>query len=233
MLLITPSSPDEVVTIYIGKEKKAFIIHKEIACLHSPVLRAAFSSKSVKEQTKTYTLNGTIASAFQLLVQRLYSQKLKPLLPQPELDSIPTHHGLKISTFALKHKILNHQHNLAHLWSLSSHLHIPHLRNLVIDELEAIRQEWGIVASHLLHWLYENLPRGAGLRELVREQCRCFLPGDVFERHGYLFPGEMLVECLLLERGESGVGDVFGDRGVFERRFYVPVDGEEWLKSED
>jgi BTB/POZ domain len=53
------------------------LVHKEVACLHSPVFKTAFNGSFVEGKTQTYRLEDTSVDVFRLLVQWLYSQKFK------------------------------------------------------------------------------------------------------------------------------------------------------------
>lgn len=61
-------------------------VHKQAACVHSPVFHAAFNSNLVEGLTQTYCLDDVELSTFKLLVQYLYSEK--PHLSQLELTGI-------------------------------------------------------------------------------------------------------------------------------------------------
>ncbi|KAH6671118.1 hypothetical protein B0J14DRAFT_595375 [Halenospora varia] len=70
-----------IVTFNIGPngspDQKSFIIHKEVACFHSPVLNAALNSEFIEGQTQTYTLEDTTPGSFRLLMQWLYGGEFK------------------------------------------------------------------------------------------------------------------------------------------------------------
>jgi hypothetical protein len=70
--LITSSSPDKVIIFYVGENKKAFIVHKDVACFYSPLLEAVFTSEPIEGCIQTYTVNDTTEGAFPLLVHWLY-----------------------------------------------------------------------------------------------------------------------------------------------------------------
>jgi BTB/POZ domain len=67
----TYGSTEELVTFHIGKDPsmETFKIHKEVACLYSPVLKAALNSQFIEGQTQTYTIDDTTKEVFQLLIQ--------------------------------------------------------------------------------------------------------------------------------------------------------------------
>lgn len=62
------------------------MVHKEFACYHSPVLKAAFDGEFIESQTKTYESKDTEGPVTQLFVNWLYTQRLDLEQPQPGLD---------------------------------------------------------------------------------------------------------------------------------------------------
>jgi hypothetical protein len=59
-------SPEAIVTFLIGPgdSPKKFIVHKEHACHHSPILNAAFNGNFVEGQTQTYRIEDTSPGPF-------------------------------------------------------------------------------------------------------------------------------------------------------------------------
>ncbi|KAE9381305.1 hypothetical protein N431DRAFT_457906 [Stipitochalara longipes BDJ] len=157
------SSPHEVVTFHIGPELTPFIVHKEVACLHCPVFEAAFNSNFIEGQTQTYKIDDTTVEAFQYLVQWFYGQKFKSLVVSQTdikiylaliriITSISTSQAEKDKAKAqlktmpdpkISHKFAVRCSSLCRVWVLADRLQIPRVQNLVIDELERIRVDWG------------------------------------------------------------------------------------------
>jgi hypothetical protein len=52
------------------------VVHKEFACYHSPVLKAAFDGEFIESKTKTYELHDIEGPVAQLFVNWLYTQKV-------------------------------------------------------------------------------------------------------------------------------------------------------------
>ena len=133
-------TPDELVTIYVGPERKAFRIHKEVACLYSPVLRAAFNSNFIEGQTQTYTLEGC-DKAFQLVVQWMYRQSITPPATKEEAALIyakdPSIHGIK--AYAILLKVTCRPTELISAWLTADYLQIPRLQNYIVDQMEMLR----------------------------------------------------------------------------------------------
>lgn len=63
----------EFVTIVVSKDPSTnkFRIHREFACHHSPVFKAAFNSDFQEGKSQIYILEDPIEGAVQLLVQWL------------------------------------------------------------------------------------------------------------------------------------------------------------------
>jgi len=57
----------------------------EFACHHSPVLKAAFNSNFIEEESQTYRLEEISASAFRLLVQWFYNEEFD-VFKEDDLD---------------------------------------------------------------------------------------------------------------------------------------------------
>ncbi|KAG4424720.1 hypothetical protein IFR04_002068 [Cadophora malorum] len=125
------SHPDVFVTFLIGPEPNPtkFVVHREFACYHSKVLNAAFNSNFIEGQTQTYQLEDTTPGTFKLLVQWLYTQKLKiSQLTCPEQFG------------GLAEKVdrdadvcwYEEDMNLARLWVLADRLGMPKLQNNVM-----------------------------------------------------------------------------------------------------
>ncbi|TVY89926.1 hypothetical protein LAWI1_G004842 [Lachnellula willkommii] len=148
------SQADEVVTFLVGPETKnrkpkKFIVHKEIACYHSPVLNAAFKSGFIEGRTQTYKLDDVSEGVFKLLVQWLYSQKLTVQYFDREKDPADS---------SLQGK------NLAALYVLADRLAMPSLQNLVLETIEDISVKSDTIPNTCLHYVYENTSKGSQLR---------------------------------------------------------------------
>lgn len=67
------SNPMEMVTFHVGKDKdvKKFMVHEEVACYYSSVLKAAFKGNFQEGKTKVYVLEDVEEGEFKLLVQWL------------------------------------------------------------------------------------------------------------------------------------------------------------------
>jgi hypothetical protein len=63
-----------VVTIYAGQQEEAkpFLIHKDFARHHSPVLKAAFNSDFLEGRTQNYWLEEENEEAIRLLIHCMW-----------------------------------------------------------------------------------------------------------------------------------------------------------------
>ncbi len=226
-----------MVTIYVGPERKAFRVHKEVACLYSPVLRAAFNSNFIEGQTQTYTLEGC-GKAFQLVVQWMYRQSITPPATKEEAALIytkdPSIHGIK--AYAILLKITCRPTELISAWLTADYLQIPRLQNYIVNQMETLRVDGHMRALYWLDFLYENVPRGAAIRELVFEQCVRFVPEQRYETNPEWFPKEFLLDHViwykrLLKKTQAEL-DPFTDKAEFKRRFHVPEEGNDSLRKE-
>lgn len=121
-----------------GDKIKAFIVHEEVACHYSPVLKAAFNSDFVEGQTQTYVLDDIgehgIAT-FTLFVEWLYTQKLDLL---QELKYIVDGDKEYRTIPANIRRIGAAEIQVAEMWIIAGKLLVPSLQNLAIEQLERI-----------------------------------------------------------------------------------------------
>jgi hypothetical protein len=227
---MNPRNPDELVTIYAGPERKAFRVHKEVACLYSPVLKAAFNSNFIEGQTQAYTLEGC-DKAFQLIVQWMYRQPITPPATKEEYNLIRAKLRSVRSTqdFEILHKIVRHSCDLVSAWLIADYLQIPRLQNYLVDQTEQLRLDTCLSAFLWIGFLYKNVPRSAAIRKLVFEQYVRFLPAEEYEKKSELFPKEFLLDYVIrdkrLQEKKQAELDPFRDRAEFKRRFHVPEEG--------
>jgi len=76
----------EIVTIFIGPQKKRYNIHKDIICHHSEYFRAAYNGRW-KEADEGVTLEDVEVEVFHIFVHWLYTQRLPT---KSEYDGIVT-----------------------------------------------------------------------------------------------------------------------------------------------
>ncbi|TVY50182.1 hypothetical protein LCER1_G009004 [Lachnellula cervina] len=161
------SHQSELVTFKIGKgdKIKAFIVHKEVACHYSPVLKAAFNSDFVEGQTQTYVLDDIgehgIAT-FTLFVEWLYTQKLDLL---QELKDIVDGDKEYRTIPANIRRIGAAEIQVAEMWIIAGKLLVPSVQNLAIEQLERISYHAkGVPSGVLKNYIFANTGQGSLLR---------------------------------------------------------------------
>ncbi|KAL2074336.1 hypothetical protein VTL71DRAFT_8114 [Oculimacula yallundae] len=177
-----PSLCDEhhdMVTIFMkgqkGKPDRKYIMHKSIACHHSPVLNKAFNGPFVEGQTQTFTIDDfEWPEAFGVIQSWMYAQKTDGW--KEELgESFPT--------------------KIGYAWILADRMLMPKLQNAVMILLSSLE-----AASTIPHKIaYENTPPGSKLRRFVCDRYACF---SVMEHHkatwlAYKMPAELLLDMLM------------------------------------
>jgi hypothetical protein len=227
-----------LVTIYVGPERKAFRVHKEVACLCSPVLRAAFNSNFIEGQTQTYTLEGC-DTAFQLIVQWMYRQSIAPPATKEEFDLIlAKDRSLRITQDSeIQLKMLRYPGELIAAWLEADYLQMPRLQNHLVDQMEQWRSDFHASAAIWIDFLYENVPRGTAIRELVFEQSVRFVSERwySYKKFPELFPKEFLLDHIIWDKRRMyniTQPDPFTDRAEFKRRFHVPEERNDTLSKE-
>jgi hypothetical protein len=168
--------------------------------LYSPVLRAAFNSTFIEGQSQTYTLEGC-DKAFQLIVQWMYRQSITPPATKEESALI---YAKKLSIHTIQD-------------------------SKILLKMEQSRLDSELFVTYWIVFLYENVPRGAAIRELVLEQCFRFIPDNHYETSPERFPKEFLLDYVIrekrLQKKKQAELDPFKDRAEFKRRFHVPEEG--------
>lgn len=227
-----------MVTIYVGPERKAFRVHKEVACLYSPVLRAAFNSNFIEGQTQTYTLEGC-DKAFQLILQWMYGQLITPPATKEYFHLIlAKDRSLRTTQDSeIQLKMLRYPGELIAAWLVADYLQIPRLQNYLVDQMEQWRSDFNGSAAIWMNFLYEYVPRGKAIRELVFEQAVRFVSERWYSYSTFpeLFPKEFLLDHIIWDKRRMyniAQPDPFRDRAEFKRRFHVPEERNDSLRKE-
>ncbi|TVY15912.1 hypothetical protein LARI1_G005895 [Lachnellula arida] len=181
------SQADEVVTFLVGPETetqkpKTFIVHKEIACYHSPVLNAAFKSGFIDGRTQTYKLDDVSEGAFKLLVQWLYSQKF----------------AIQTSPADTRDELAHISLDLVMLWVLADKLGIPSLQNLALERINDLSDESSTIPNDCLHYVYNNSSKDSQLRRFFTEMVGGQSEAEYFspeEEHN--IPRQMLLDLVI------------------------------------
>lgn len=159
---------------------KIFLVHKNFAYHHSPVLKAAFESTFIEGETQTYKIDDVTPATFTLFVQWLYTQNV-------------VHNPI---TEDVSGAINQHWHSLIHLWVLAEKLMVPRLQNITINAIEKFRKSSLTLPLNEFDYVYENTDTGSPLRRILVEQCIRFLEKDVLKdtEMNKPLPRDMLVD---------------------------------------
>ncbi|KAK0126612.1 hypothetical protein ONS95_008200 [Cadophora gregata] len=174
----------ELVTFFIGPTKTKFIIHKQIACEASPVLKAAFNSSFVEGQTQTYTLIDTPEATFALFTEWMYTGNIVNRLTG---DTPAVEVGLA-------------EAHLLELWVLAEKLLVPKIQNRALCLFEEIRDRFSKVCIYKYKYVWENTADGCTLRAyLLNVLVRCVLK-KAYQTQKQCFTVDILVDAAILLR---------------------------------
>lgn len=167
-----------MVALIVGKESnvKKLVLHKEAACLYSPVFAAAFNSTFLEGQTQEYRLEEVNEGAAQFLVQWLYNQELTIT----QLDDGKYNQ--------------DEVESLIQLYILADKLLLPCLQNLTLSELWKVCHKSKFAHSYNFHYMYANTGPGSPLRRFVVDHCASTLCSHDYGLSSDNFPKEMLVD---------------------------------------
>ncbi|KAE8446865.1 hypothetical protein EG329_011496 [Mollisiaceae sp. DMI_Dod_QoI] len=187
----TFSDPTALVTFIIGKDdnKKTFIIHKDVVCESSSVLKAAFESEFVEGQTQTYKLEDTTERAFKLLMQWMYAGRFTVKQFQEdwaEDDEAETSENWSI----------------IELWVLADKLCMLSLQNKAIETLDRISNVSVTIFTSEIRYIYESTSSGSPLRRYIIAQIALFLSKGQFEwasTQGFLTK-EVLLDVIIFSK---------------------------------
>ncbi|KAG4433068.1 hypothetical protein IFR05_011462 [Cadophora sp. M221] len=195
--------PKSLVTFIVGPEgsTKEFLVHKEVACHHSDVLKAAFNSGFIEGSTQTYRLEDVSEGAFNFLIQWLYSQKLNLLVDDPDHVVNTKDEG----------EDCDEDMHLAELWTLADRLNIPKLQNAVIDAFHSIFISHECLLCYSYHYIYQNTTANSKLRKYVCAPFAQYITLGFIKETAKHYPSEMLVdiaEMLLSQRNSKYTWDI-------------------------
>ena len=160
----------EVVTIFVGPEKKRYNIHKDIICHHSEYFRAAYNGRW-KEADEGVTLEDVEVEVFNIFVHWLYTQQL----PSGDLADI-----------AYANNIEKYP-NADYLYGGGQLRACAFANRFLVAELERIAHNnyidfvWYTTAPRYedVYFVYENLPGHTLIQDLlVKLQYEWWHPGQ-------------------------------------------------------
>ncbi|TVY32907.1 hypothetical protein LOCC1_G007718 [Lachnellula occidentalis] len=178
------SDSNSLVTFIIvegeGEKKKKetkFTVHKEVACYHSEVWRAAFNSNFIEGQTQTYRLEDTTPRAFKLLVQWLYFQKIQ--IKYLEVDNMI---------------LSDEDYALVELWVLADRISNAKLQNHTLNMLDQIQGKQTVFKSGPLNYVYTHTSSDSLLRKYYVKLIASRISSLSFKLYSSHFPQEMLID---------------------------------------
>lgn len=167
-----------MVTIHvleISGKKTTFVEHKSFFCYYSPFFKETFNGSSREAETQTINLKNTTETAFELMVNWIYTQ---------QLDDVEDNKAYWVLD------------DLVELWLLADKLRIHQLQNQTIEAIDKCEVEVRRISASKYHRIYENTDPGCPLRHFVAKRCA---------RHGLLlnpesYPRQLLVDILKIMR---------------------------------
>ncbi|KAI4644107.1 uncharacterized protein J4E78_009691 [Alternaria triticimaculans] len=188
----------EIVTIFIGPEKKRYNIHKDIICHHSEYFRTAFNGRW-KESDEGVTLEDVEVDVFNVFAHWLYAQEI-PSDWESLYDIAAPGHTLEnsvwnewsIGELLLRASVFGDRvltpvfHRLAH--------------NTFVDRYVPNPGGTCSVNYATVIWIYDNLPKGhMAMRLAVELQCIVWDTKDDGKREALLWsklPHEFLLAVM-------------------------------------
>jgi hypothetical protein len=134
------------VTLIVGKEKKAYTLHKDLLCFYSDYFRAAFNGSFKEASARKLELPDVKPSLFDEFQVWLYTQDLQG----------PTDNSEQICF-------------LANMWILGDQHQIPLLQNQAMDKIFASVAKHHIFAPSAVPDIYTMTVAGSPLRKAVIE----------------------------------------------------------------
>lgn len=182
------SEPSTLVPIRVGKDDdvETFLVHKEVVCRHSPVLKAAFNSGFIEGQTQTYELSHVNSETAKMLVQWLYAQ---------EVTIKQLKQGWKYSEDKIHEDEADLEDtNLVNLWILADELQIPRLQNYALRIMDDISKAQDAAPTHIYKLVYEGTREGSSLRRYVVAVFGLSMPSEKINQHSMNFTFEFLLD---------------------------------------
>lgn len=182
--------PTTFVTFIVGDDEPPaeFMVHKEVVCYHSSVLKAAVNTEQfVEGQTQAYTLTDVSEDTFRLFVQWLYGQKTELQQLEQDFDS----------TRAESKQIMKDEGlSLVELWVLADKFAIPQLQNQTIKTINSISIQLDMIAISVLVYVDESTSEDSKLRKYYIDSCARYLDAAVYRKKAGRFPKGMLIQIL-------------------------------------
>ncbi|CZT42869.1 uncharacterized protein RSE6_02821 [Rhynchosporium secalis] len=144
-----------------GEADTKFLLHKEVVCRHSKVVKSAFESAFVEDQTQIYRLRESTKEAVTYLMQYMCSQKLEIAILRDYFASTSISEELEqlICTALIE------------AWVLGDLLCIPQLHNFALVAFEDISNKTSNVLMKCCDVAYRLTSPGRVLRKFFVHTC--------------------------------------------------------------
>jgi len=145
--LIRPSEHFQTtVTLIVGKEKKAYTLHKDLLCFYSDYFRAALNGNFKEAAERKLELPDVAIPLFEAFQVWLYTRDLQGPTDTTEI-----------------------YHFLASMWLLGDQHQIPLLQNQAMNGIFAKLVETNLFSFSMIPLVYEKTVAGCPLRKAVME----------------------------------------------------------------
>ncbi|KAG9747683.1 hypothetical protein KCU73_g7285, partial [Aureobasidium melanogenum] len=135
-----------LVTLIIGKEKKAYTLHKDLLCFYSDYFRAAFNGSFKEAAERKLELPDVDEDVFEEFQLWLYTRNLQKPVEDSQMYEL-----------------------LVILWIFGDQLQIPLLQNQVMDEIFAQYKARRALTCDLIRVVYKKTLAGSPLRKAFIE----------------------------------------------------------------
>ncbi|KAI4847774.1 hypothetical protein E4T44_04323 [Aureobasidium sp. EXF-8845] len=174
-----PSCFQTIVSVEVGTQKKAFLIHKDLLIFYSDYFRAAFNGSFSEATERKISLSDERVDVFSVVNQFVYTRQLSH-----QLDS------------DLQWEVL------FRTWLFGNKYLMPSLQNKVMSVLFAKNKKTNVVPTLWLKLTYDNTLPGSPLRSFIVDFTAYKLDITIPE-FGKLWPHEALIDLLKVVGAKS------------------------------
>ncbi|KAF2493988.1 hypothetical protein BU16DRAFT_619183 [Lophium mytilinum] len=207
-----PDCFDDIVSVIVGEEKKAFRVHKGVLTYHSAFFAAALDGKFKEGVTQIVELPEDEVSVFQVVYCWLYTGRLynPPEHPPSSSPSTAAEH------FAGAEQVPLFETLICKVFVFADMKIIPELKNKAVDVLHLVTCTNWTFLNHQAHYIYSNTIDGSPLRKVITDfaakslGCESFIK---FSRGGALYPTAFCLDVIAAIHSQGGKWDHIGREG--------------------
>lgn len=133
-------------TLVVGKQEKAYVLHKDLLCFYSDYFRAAFDGSFKEAAERKLRIPDVEENVFERVQLWLYTRNLQLPTQDPKIFEV-----------------------LVNLWIFGDQHQIPLLQNQVMDKFLAECEAADNIASYLIGTVYAKTVSGSPLRKAFIE----------------------------------------------------------------